>query len=562
MGVPRLDRYVRMNYKQHVRFFHPKDKTKYIRPDVTCVDSNPLIHKAAQVVFNYGSYKRRVSTYDKYTYEQKVNQVYILFFQYLKEVVNIAMPNKTLYIAIDGVAPLAKQVQQRQRRFRSAVSESEFDSCCISAGTLFMHNLSKYVNYHIRKEMQFGDWSKFQVIYSSHTVPGEGEHTIMDYLRDLRRDNVPIKDVCMYGPDGDLLMLGLVSPFKFHLLKEDMYKNDTWYFVECTPIRQTITRDLGLSANREYDAKTVTRRGIQDFILLGFLLGNDFLPKMQMFHLLEDGIELFIKTYKQFIAPSKKFLTCKGKIDRENFRYFLSLVQRRETDYLVEQTNVKVPDKKFRNQTLERHVTRTHTTNRETKKCLDFSAYRQDYYKTKLGSADVDTIRRMVFAYLDGLKWILHYYLYGCPSVDWVYPFHYPPFVMDVLEYLDDWPEPTFVKTDPHLPFEQLIGVLPPSSFSLLPSPYTSLLHLPALKEFFNTDIEIDFEGKRQDYQGVTLTPMIDFSLIRDYYKSIKTQYVYARNTPSTDRTFRVGGQTHTYTSEYGSIKQCTIHVS
>lgn len=562
MGVPRLDRYVRLNYKQHVRFFHPKDTAKYIRPDVTCVDSNPLIHKAAQLVFNYGASKRRVNSYDVYAYEQKVNQVYVLYFQYLKEIVRMANPKKILYVAIDGVAPLAKQVQQRQRRFRSTASECEFDSCAISAGTLFMHNLSKYVNYHIRKEMQYGEWGRFEVVFSSHTAPGEGEHTIMDYLRTLRRNGENIRDVCMYGPDGDLLMLGLVSPFKFHLLKEDLYTQDRWYFVECTPIRATIANDLGLRACRDYDTKTTIRHGIHDFILLGFLLGNDFLPKMQMFYLLEDGIELFIKTYRQFIAPSKRFLMHRGAIDRKNFRYFLGLIQRREQEYLLEQTNARLPEEKFRNQTLERHVTTVHRADRKTSKRLDFEAYRHDYYETKLGSSTDETIRRMVFAYLDGLKWIFHYYLYGCPSVDWVYPFHYPPFVIDVLRYLDDWPEPSFRTTEPHSPFEQLVGVLPPSSFHLLPAPYTSLLHKPELREFFNTDIDIDYEGKRQDYQGVTLTPMIDFTLLKRYCADIRTKYTYARNTPSEERTFKTGGRVHKYTCEYGTIKHCNIHVS
>ena len=47
---------------------------------------------------------------------------------YLDEVINFIDPNKEVYIAIDGVAPIAKMKQQRQRRYKSVNDKILFDN--------------------------------------------------------------------------------------------------------------------------------------------------------------------------------------------------------------------------------------------------------------------------------------------------------------------------------------------------------------------------------------------------------------------------------------------------
>ena len=100
-------------------------------------------------------------------------EMFHLIFEYTDKVIGIVRPRKTLYLAIDGVAPRAKMNQQRSRRFRTAIDADEkadreanirnewaeegikfidqssnsgdkaFDSNVITPGTEFMHNLSK-----------------------------------------------------------------------------------------------------------------------------------------------------------------------------------------------------------------------------------------------------------------------------------------------------------------------------------------------------------------------------------------------------------------------------------
>jgi 5'-3' exonuclease len=79
--------------------------------------------------------------------------------------INIAQPKKGIYLAIDGVAPVAKMKQQRLRRYKSINDKALFDNIkrkhnkaipffwsnsAITPGTEFMVKLTKIIN----------DWAK------------------------------------------------------------------------------------------------------------------------------------------------------------------------------------------------------------------------------------------------------------------------------------------------------------------------------------------------------------------------------------------------------------------
>jgi 5'-3' exoribonuclease 2 len=139
-------------------------------------------------------------------------EMFNLIFEYMDKVISIVRPQKTLYLAIDGVAPRAKMNQQRSRRFRTAIDADDkaaressikekwaeeglkfsekpttaqgFDSNVITPGTEFMHNLSRALQLYIVERLHTIDkFRHLKIIFSDASVPGEGEHKILDFIR-------------------------------------------------------------------------------------------------------------------------------------------------------------------------------------------------------------------------------------------------------------------------------------------------------------------------------------------------------------------------------------------
>lgn len=169
----------------------------------------------------------------------------------------MVQPQKLVYFAIDGVAPRAKINQQRSRRFRtgkeiiesmkvkrevaqdllqkgmevpdSLISSRRWDSNVITPGTDFMDEVSDLIREYIVRLLS--DESRFRhlkVFFSDSSVPKEGEHKILEFIRlqRVQRKYHANTRHCIYGADADLIMLGLVThePY-FYILRENIAPN-------------------------------------------------------------------------------------------------------------------------------------------------------------------------------------------------------------------------------------------------------------------------------------------------------------------------------------------------
>jgi 5'-3' exoribonuclease 1 len=144
------------------------------------------------------------------------------------------------------------------------------------------------------------------------------------------------------------------------------------------------------------------------------------------------------------------------------------------------------------------------------------ASWKEAYYREKLElkagqPAPLDELRR---AYCEGLAWVLQYYYRGVASWGWYYPFHYAPTASDLVgpQLAAVAASLTFKQGEPFKPFEQLLAVLPAASSALLPEPHRRLMLDPSslIKDFYPLDFKIDFEGKRNDWEGIVQVPFID----------------------------------------------------
>ena len=352
-------------------------------------------------------------------------EMFNCIFDYCDKLIRIVKPKKLIYMAIDGVAPRAKMNQQRSRRFRAAIDaqqkerisakiESEwrnkgllsdfldekknkkfkFDSNCITPGTDFLDQCSIAMRTYIKSRLNNDPlWENLNVVFSDASVPGEGEHKILDFIRTQRTypNYDPNTYHCIYGADADLIMLSLImhEPH-FCVIRESL--NDKYYLVcqhcgrhghgseECDSVTGKFNRSkatneeisrhnkeqideiefslLKVGILREYlelefkellDLEYDFERIIDDFVFLCFLVGNDFLPNMPSLKIREGAIDALIYLYKKLLPNMKDYLTNgAGQLNLnicEQLFQKLSLV---EDKFFKKEIESKMSDERYR----------------------------------------------------------------------------------------------------------------------------------------------------------------------------------------------------------------------
>ena len=154
---------------------------------------------------------------------------------------------------------------------------------------------------------------------------------------------------------------------------------------------------------------------------------------------------------------------------------------------------------------------------------VDIEKYRDEYYNVHFEGSE-----KPCEEYLSGLHWVLNYYTIGVPHWKWYYKRHYAPFAYDLSQYIEKFKfiSPVYEPSQPILPFQQLLCLLPPKSANLLPNPLSSILSDPSseLKKYCPDTFKIDTSGKRQEWEGIVLIPMIDFDVVDKLYSRLINQ--------------------------------------
>ena len=413
-------------------------------------------------------------------------------------------PKEELILSIDGVAGMSKVNQQRQRRYRSAKEKSAadravFDTNQISVGTEWLRGLSNAIRaYFCVKKI------KYTVILQDESIIGEGEHKIIRYLQGKDK-----KRICIYSPDADLLMLGLVLGKKnIFIFRPNVYNQlDIAYFlVSMDKFKRSISKMIDPQEKYPDRVDPIVR----DFIFLLFFLGNDFLPHSPSYEIRYGGIDKILDLYHTALLDRELELVHIESgvyhIHTRAFRYVLEELSKQEKNMIQKRYKFF---RGFPDRMLDKYIVTLDQS---------FDAYRSEYYQHHFPQQSIDTV---CHEYIRGLCFVGTYYHIGMPDWWYVYPFRHGPFFQELYDYVcrqsDGMLSFTFQQNYPLRPLEQLMCVLPYESRKWLPIGLQKYYEEGSeLIQMYPREFEVDRDGVSNEYEALVILPNIPLDKVQE----------------------------------------------
>jgi len=528
MGIPSYFSYIVKNHANIIRKF---DKNMVVNN--LYLDCNSIIYDAVRSI----DFKNLT--------ESDIDAIIRAVFVKIDEYIHLLKPDQNVFIAFDGVAPVAKLEQQRSRRYKSLYQNNimksifkdtkpdPWNTTAITPGTMFMKKLNEKLRAAYNNPSKY---SFDNIILSPSDKYGEGEHKLFEYIRAFPEQHIG-KNTVIYGLDADLIMLSInhlpvVNGKGIYLFREtpefiksiniELEPNES-YMMDIPELATTIT-DSMVQENEEF--MRVNR--VYDYIFLCFFLGNDFMPHFPSVNIRTGGVDKMLNAYKATIGTTTDTLTDGKKInwknvrkliehlaglEEENFKAEARLRDRRDRQSMAGETPEEI-FKKFdsiptQERTLEKYI----------------NPYKENwqsrYYKA-LFDIEIDDIRRKQICnnYLEGLEWTMKYYTSGCPNWKWCYHYNYPPLFCDLLQFVPYF-DTEFIKNIKPEPVNELVQlsyVLPKQSLHLLPDKlYKALLKEHA--DWYKNDCEFVWAYCRYFWESHVLLPHIDIDELEQFVK-------------------------------------------
>jgi 5'-3' exoribonuclease 1 len=552
MGIPSYFSYIVKN--------HPKIIKKYfkdvLKVDNLYLDCNSIIYDA----------------YGKMTFDPKSNilteaigltiiQQVIAKIEYY---ISIVEPQKTVIIAFDGVAPVAKLEQQRQRRYKSwyqndvsrqifkkvETNSNVWNTAAITPGTIFMSELNSIIQEHFSKVIST---NALNILVSGSNEAGEGEHKLFDYIRKNPEKHSNETSV-IYGLDADLIMLSInhlpISP-NIYLFRETPHfiqsidsslEPEANYFLDIPELTNAI---IGYMNSNQLDEISSTKayNKVYDYIFICFFLGNDFLPHFPAINIRTGGTDKMLNAYRATIKSDEN-LTDGKTINWGNVRKLISFLAKQEDQYIIAEHKLR-----DRGENNNRHFSKnankttfaedefkkfelSPTTDRELEKYINpfKSNWQQRYYRGLLGIRSDTTgqiTKDVAINYLQGLEWTMKYYTTGCADWRWQYKYSYPPLLQDLIKHVPLFPT-EFVAEKPFNPVTEIVQlcyVLPKHSLNLLPKNLGQALQ-KNYKNWYRSDCEFVWAYCRYFWESHVQMNEIDIAELEHFLKTNKHLFV------------------------------------
>jgi len=415
MGIPF---YFATLAKTHKGIIEAVKKSNLLDVDVFAIDCNCLIHR--------------------YLQDNNPIQSVLDALAYILE--TVCRANK-LVIAMDGLVPYGKIVQQRYRRM-CMKDQGTFDRNQISPDTPYMRELEQAVK------------ARFPHAFVSGTnKEGEGEHKLILEVRKLPESHR--KTICVYGLDADLILIAL----QHHKLSKP---NGMWLLRESGEFNDPKLKQAEFATLSIWKLLKELPIEIEQYICLSILcFGNDFMPSLGMFSLREDGYSRALEIYQKAGNPNLQ--------TKEGRKQFFEHAAFEESKVLEKRIALrKRPEEKA-----------------ILGKSMDLVSRK---YNLHVLDGVVDP-KPVVEAYWKTFHWTLQYFQNSEPANwYWVYPYADAPLVSDIVKY--DETEECIQKPVNFTTTHQLQCIMPSTSLRtakrrvLFPNEFYSETRNPWMKKY------------------------------------------------------------------------------
>lgn len=471
-----------------------------------------------------------------------------MVIQKIDEYIYLIKPNNNVFIAFDGVAPVAKLEQQRIRRYKSQYQNKitkiiykdtkpdPWNTTAITPGTIFMQKLNENIRkYYVKPEK----YNIKNIILSLSDKHGEGEHKIFEFIRSYPEYHKDTTSV-IYGLDADLIMLSInhlpisnniylfrETPHFIKSLNSELEPNSN-YFIDIPELAKIIT--LNMNNGIELTTEQYKNR-IYDYIFLCFFLGNDFMPHFPALNIRTGGIDKMLNAYKAVIGGTNDNLTDGKKIFWKNVRKLIKYLADFEEEYI--KTELKIRDRQEKvyipNDTHENLFKKFESIpiyERQVEKFINpyKMNWQQRYYKY-LFEIEINEERKkqICMNYLEGLEWTFKYYINNCPDWRWCYKYNYPPLLCDLINYIPFFDTDLILNKNPNPVNElvQLSYVLPKDCLHLLPNKlYNELISKKS--HWYKNDCEYIWAFCRYFWEAHVDLPEIDIDELEQFVEQNK----------------------------------------
>jgi len=503
MGIPSYFKHVIRKYR------HIITECNHHTIDNLYIDAQSIIYDAVRTVSSLEQSK--INNMDNAIIEEVVKKIGYY--------IDIISPNKKVYIAFDGVAPVAKLNQQRSRRYKGQIEKQIYkqlglnqrdtwNTVVLTPGTVFMSQLGKHIHSAFKNPRKYG---VKEILISTSEQAGEGEHKLYEYIRN-NQDYHKSSITAIYGLDADLIMLSLnhlefsKNIFLFretpHFIKsiDSTLKPGKNYILDMSKMSEAITNDLNEGRNIKDESQ---KQRMHDYIFICFLLGNDFLPHFPALNIRTDGITRITAAYKETLSKCGN-LTNKSGIIWKHFKTFITILSDNEEEYIKSEDVIREKQAKSvaNGRPGDNHLENAVMNIPIQDRCKEIyinpneDGWRERYYVSLFDSRRCDELCKQVsMNYLEGLEWTYKYYTIGCSDWLWYYKFNYPPLLCDLKRFIPN-EEYVFVienTTQPVHPHLQLAYVLPPNCIDLLPENIRNII-IKDLPEWLDNDKRVTIE--------------------------------------------------------------------